>query len=251
MMGDWLGKVGLDVYDDPSPPPPVQPEKTPELTFNLPSKSLDTLFSAHLLGNETPEPNGVKEFLATPEHEHEESQARVKEVSTAADYQSSHQEDSRGAHKASGVPVISLYERLMDRLMDELETLSHIKITHQLFSDENGAISHIVNEVYKRLLNKRLMKGASCFDPWAIDYAAGAILVVLTVLWYVCSSPVLPQTLTLLWRHHRSCLKFRRTQISSQERMSSKDGATNLSTWSCSTILSELGLSEFEDLIRK
>ncbi|KAL7857930.1 hypothetical protein AOLI_G00180320 [Acnodon oligacanthus] len=88
IKGDWLENVGLDVYDDPSPPPPVQPEKTPELTFNLPSKSLDTLFSARLLGNETPEPKGVKEFLATPEYEHEESQARVKEVSTAADYQS-------------------------------------------------------------------------------------------------------------------------------------------------------------------
>ncbi|KAL7857928.1 hypothetical protein AOLI_G00180300 [Acnodon oligacanthus] len=141
MLCDWLEKVGLDVYDDPSPPPPVQPEKTPELTFNLPSKSLDTLFSAHLLGNETPEPKGVKEFLATPEYEHEESQARVEEVSTAADYQ------SRSSMVVKEVGVI--------------KTLS---------------------EAYKRLLNKHLIKGASCFDPWAINYAADAILVVLAVL---------------------------------------------------------------------
>ncbi|XP_036413155.1 uncharacterized protein LOC118797966 [Colossoma macropomum] len=28
MKGDWLEKVGLDVHDDPSPPPPVQPENS-------------------------------------------------------------------------------------------------------------------------------------------------------------------------------------------------------------------------------
>ncbi|KAL7857924.1 hypothetical protein AOLI_G00180260 [Acnodon oligacanthus] len=176
IKGDWLENVGLDVYDDPSPPPPVQPEKTPELTFNLPSKSLDTLFSARLLGNETPEPKGVKEFLATPEYEYEEI------IKKTAEELIKHLESFK-----VGVPVISLYERLMDRLMDELETLFHIKITHQLlggrlFSDENGAISHIVNEAYKRLLKKHLIKGASCFDPWAINYAADAILAVLTVL---------------------------------------------------------------------
>ena len=40
------------------------------------------------MGKETPERNGIKEFLDTPEHEREEGQARVEEVSSAADRQS-------------------------------------------------------------------------------------------------------------------------------------------------------------------
>ncbi|KAL7852303.1 hypothetical protein SRHO_G00180880 [Serrasalmus rhombeus] len=64
----------------------------------------------------------------------------------------------------------------------------------------------------------------------------------LILLW---RSVVLSQTLPLLWRHHRSwgCLK-------SKGRCESA-ASTNLSTWSCSTVLSEPGLPEFEDLIRE
>ncbi|KAL7857932.1 hypothetical protein AOLI_G00180340 [Acnodon oligacanthus] len=168
MLCDWLEKVGLDVYDDPSPPPPVQPEKTPELTFNLPSKSLDTLFSAHLLGNETPEPKGVKEFLATPEYEHEESQPRVEEVSTAADYQ------SRSSMVVKEVGV--------------LKTLSSSPDT---------------------------------------DTAVEA-------------SQELPEV------QEDSDQQSRTNEFKGRSKSAA---STNLSTWCCSTIRSETGLSEFEDLM--
>ncbi|KAL6491226.1 hypothetical protein MHYP_G00015710 [Metynnis hypsauchen] len=51
-----MEKVGLDLYDEPTLPSAVQRETSPEVTFSLPSEALDILFSAWLLGNETPEP---------------------------------------------------------------------------------------------------------------------------------------------------------------------------------------------------
>ncbi|KAL6478907.1 hypothetical protein MHYP_G00123400 [Metynnis hypsauchen] len=295
IKGDWLEKVGLDVYDDPSPPPPVQPEKTPELTFDLPSESLDTLFSAHLLGNETPELNGFKEFLAIPEHEREKSQAQVKEVSSAADCQrrsltvveevtlnrgpkdskvltvpptvikkTAEELVKRLESFKAGVSVISVYERLVDRLMAELETLFQIKITHQvlggrLFSDENGAISHTVNEAYKSLLNKHLMKGVSCVDQWTIDDVADAILTEFVDYALECfhvssSSPdtdsaaEASQGWGLTEVQKDSDQQSRTNEF---KRRSERAASTNLSAWSCSTVLSEPGLSEFEDLIRE
>ncbi|XP_036413759.1 uncharacterized protein LOC118798430 [Colossoma macropomum] len=296
MKGDWLEKVGLDVHDDPSPPPPVQPEKTPELTFDLPSESLDALFSARLLGNETPELNGVKEFLDTPEHEREEGQARVEEASSAADRRSRSSTAveevalSRGPKDSKvltvppavirktveelvkrlessfnfRVPVISLYERLVGRLVEELETLSQIRITHQvlggrLFPDENGAVSQIVNEAYKSLLNERLMKGASCVDQWTIDYVANVILTVLVDYALGCfhvssSSPdtdaaeEASQGLELTEVQEDSDQQSRTNE---SRRRSESAASGNLSAWSCSTVLSEPGLSSFEDLIRE
>ncbi|KAL7843981.1 hypothetical protein SRHO_G00225200 [Serrasalmus rhombeus] len=66
--------------------------------------------------------------------------------------------------------------------MEELETLSRIRITHQvlggrLFADENEAVSHIVDAAYKSLLEKCLMKGASHEIQWTISYVADAILI--------------------------------------------------------------------------
>ncbi|KAL7852273.1 hypothetical protein SRHO_G00180750 [Serrasalmus rhombeus] len=284
IKGAWLEKVGLDVFDDPSPPPPVQRETSPELTFDLASESLDTLFSARLLGNETPEVNGVEEFLASPEHEREESQARVEEVSSAAGCEevtlSRDPEDSKVLTVPPAVikkiaeelvkrlesvkvevPVISLYERLVERLIDELETLSNIKITHQvlggrLFSDENGAVSHIVNEAYKSLLNKRLTHGASYVDQWTIRYAVNAILIAFAdyILGCLHVSSSSPDTDTA--GKASQGLEFPEVQKDSDQRSrtdefngrSKSAASVNLSTWSCSTILSE---PEFEDLIRE
>ncbi|KAL7852304.1 hypothetical protein SRHO_G00180890 [Serrasalmus rhombeus] len=291
IKGAWLEKVGLDVFDDPSPPPPVQPETSPEMTFDLPSESLDTLFSAHLLGNETPEMNGIEEFLASPEHEREESQARVEVVSSAAGCHrrsptveevtlSRDPEDSkvltvppavikkiaeelvkRLESLKVGVLVVSLYERLVERLIDELETMSHIKITHQvlggrLFSDENGAVSHIVSEAYKSLLNKRLTNGASYVDQWTIRHAVNAILIAFADYALGCFhvSGSSPDTDTAV--NASQGLGFSEVQKDSDQRSRtnefngrSKSAASiNLSTWSCSTILSE---PEFEDQIRE
>ncbi|KAL7852305.1 hypothetical protein SRHO_G00180900 [Serrasalmus rhombeus] len=291
IKGAWLEKVGVDVFDDPSSPPPVQPETSPELTFDLPSESLDTLFSAHLLGNETPEVNGIEEFLASPEHEREESQARVEEVSSAAGCHrrsptveevtlSRDPEDSKVLTVPPAVikkiaeelvkrlesvkvevPVISLYERLVERLIDELETLSHIKITHQvlggrLFSDENGAVSHIVSEAYKSLLNKRLTNGASYVDQWTIRYAVNVILIAFADYALGCFhvSGSSPDTDTAVKASQG--LGFSEVQKDSDQRSRtdefngrSKSAASiNLSTWSYSTILSE---PEFEDQIRE
>ncbi|KAL7852279.1 hypothetical protein SRHO_G00180640 [Serrasalmus rhombeus] len=290
IKGAWLEKVGLDVFDDPSPPPPVQPETSPEMTFYLPSESLDTLFSARLLGNETPEMNGIEEFLASPEHEREESQARVEEVSSAAGCHRSptveevtlsrDPEDSkvltlpptfikkmaeelvkRLESLKVGVLVVSLYERLVERLIDELETMSHIKITHQvlggrLFSDENAAVSHIVNEAYKSLLNKHLTNGASYVDQWTIRHAVNAILIAFADYALGCFhvSGSSPDTDTAV--NASQGLGFSEVQKDSDQRSRtnefngrSKSAASiNLSTWSCSTILSE---PEFEDQIRE
>ncbi|KAL6469652.1 hypothetical protein MHYP_G00207710 [Metynnis hypsauchen] len=83
MKGDCLEIVDLDVYDDPSPPPPVPPEKSSEVTLDHLSESLEALFNAHLL--ETPELNRIKEFLATPE---QEGQGQVEEALSAENCQS-------------------------------------------------------------------------------------------------------------------------------------------------------------------
>ncbi|KAL7845381.1 hypothetical protein AOLI_G00235730 [Acnodon oligacanthus] len=261
----WLEKVGLEEYDDPSPPAAVLPEKTPELTLNLSSESLDTLFSAHLLGNETPE----VEFLTTPEHEREDSQAGVQEVSSAADCLSSSLTEveevplNRGPKDSKaltvppavikktaeelvkrlesfkfGVPVTSFCERLVNRLMDELKTMSHIRITHQvlggrLFSDENRAICHIVNEAYKSLLKKRQMKGASHFDRRMMKHAVDAVLVAFA-------------------DYALGCLLMSSCAPDSESNGRSESAASaNLSALSCSTGLSEPDLSDFEDLVRE
>ncbi|KAL6481901.1 hypothetical protein MHYP_G00099810 [Metynnis hypsauchen] len=295
IKGDWLEKVGLDLCDDPSPPPPVQPEKTSKLTFDLPSESLDTLFSARLLRNETPEVTGVKEFLAKPKHERKKSRARVEEVSSAADCHRRSltvvkevdlirgPKDSKALTVPPavikkiaeelvkrlesfkvGVPVISLCDRLVNRLMDDLQTMSHIKITHQvlggrLFSDENGAISHIVNEAYKSLSNKRLKKGASYVDQWTIRHAVDAILIAFADYGLGCLHVSTSTTDTDTAMKASQGLGFPEVQKDSNQRSrtnefngrSKRAASTNLSTRSCSTILIEPGLSEFEDLIRE
>ncbi|KAL7840218.1 hypothetical protein AOLI_G00255410 [Acnodon oligacanthus] len=58
-----------------------------------------------------------------------------------------------------GFPVSSLYEILVDRLMEQMEMQAWVKITFkasdaQLFPDEVDAISYIVEEVYEDLLNR-------------------------------------------------------------------------------------------------
>ncbi|KAL7845402.1 hypothetical protein AOLI_G00235940 [Acnodon oligacanthus] len=283
----WLEKVGLEEYDDPSPPAAVLPEKTPELTLDLSSESLDTLFSAHHLGNETPE----VEFLTTPEHEHEESQAGVQEVSSGADCLSSSLTEveevplNRGPKDSKAltvppavikktaeelvkrlesfkfrVPVTSFCERLVDHLMDELKNMSHIRITHQvlggrLFSDENGAICHIVNEAYKSLLKKRQMKGASHFDRRMMKHAVDAILVAFAdyALGCLLVSSSAPDTNTAVKASQG--LEFPEVQKQSRTKeskgRSESAASANLSACSCSTDLSEPDLSDFEDLVRE
>ncbi|KAL7845378.1 hypothetical protein AOLI_G00235700 [Acnodon oligacanthus] len=283
----WLEKVGLEEYDDPSPPAAVLPEKTPELTLNLSSESLDTLFSAHHLGNETPE----VEFLTTPEHEREESQAGVQEVSSAADCLSSSLTEveevplNRGPKDSKaltvppavikktaeelvkrlesfkfGVPVTSFCERLVNRLMDELKTMSHIRITHQvlggrLFSEENRAVCHIVNEAYKSLLKKRQMKGASHFDRRMMKHAVDAILVAFAdyALGCLLVSSCAPDSDTAVKASQG--LGFpdvqRQSRTKESNGRSESAASANLSALSCSTDLSEPDLSDFEDLVRE
>ncbi|KAL7860858.1 hypothetical protein AOLI_G00172070 [Acnodon oligacanthus] len=53
---NWMEKVPLEIYDASPPPSAVQRETTSEVMFDLPSETLSDLFSARLLGNETPEP---------------------------------------------------------------------------------------------------------------------------------------------------------------------------------------------------
>ncbi|KAL7845405.1 hypothetical protein AOLI_G00235970 [Acnodon oligacanthus] len=282
-----LEKVGLEEHDDPSPPAAVLPEKTPELTLDLSSESLDTLFSAHHLGNETPE----VEFLTTPEHEREESQAGVQEVSSGADCLSSSLTEveevplNRGPKDSKAltvppavvkktaeelvkrletfkfrVPVTSFCERLVDHLMDELKTMSHIRITHQvlgrrLFFDENGAVSHIVNEAYKSLLKKRQMTGASHFDRRMMKHAVDAVLVAFAdyALGCLLMSSSAPDTNTAVKASQG--LEFPEVQKQSRTKeskgRSESAASANLSACSCSTVLSEPDLSDFEDLVRE
>ncbi|KAL7861996.1 hypothetical protein SRHO_G00134370 [Serrasalmus rhombeus] len=214
MKGAWLEKAGLDVRDDPSPPPPVQPEKTLELMFDLPSESLDVLFNSHLLGNETPELNGTKEFLVTSEIDRKEGWTcpEVEDMSNVVNGQSRSStavEDGTLSQDPNNwiltvpprvikktakellkrletsfnvaLPVFLIYQRLVERLKEELQTLFQIEITPvvldgRLFPYENEAASHIVNEAYKSLLKQRLMKGASCVNQWTIDYIVNTIL---------------------------------------------------------------------------
>ncbi|KAL7867971.1 hypothetical protein SRHO_G00093550 [Serrasalmus rhombeus] len=228
-------------------------QKTPELMFDLPSKSLDALFDACLLENETPEPNGIKEVLVTSEQEREKGQAQVEEVSFAVNCQSrssaeveevsrdpkdskiftvppsvikkTHKElikllESSFNVEVSVMCLMFLFKCLVEHLMEELETLSQIKITHQilggwLFSDENEASSYIAHEAYKSLLNKHLMKGASC-------------------------ELEIPEVQEDSDQHSR---------VSESKRRSKSAASRNVSTLSCSTVISKLSSSEFEDLI--
>ncbi|KAL7858219.1 hypothetical protein AOLI_G00183210 [Acnodon oligacanthus] len=148
--------------------------------FDLPGKSLDALFDACLLENETQEPNEINEVLVTSDLEREEGQAQVEEVSSAMNLIKKTAKELIKPLESSfnvGVSVMFLYKCLVEHLMEELETLSQIKITHQilggrLFSVENEATSYIANEAYKSLLNKHLMKGASCVNQWTMSHIA-------------------------------------------------------------------------------
>ncbi|KAL6477863.1 hypothetical protein MHYP_G00136980 [Metynnis hypsauchen] len=294
MKGDWLEKVGLDVRDDPSPPPPVPPKKTPELMFDLPSESFDVLLNSRLLGNETPEPNGTKEFLVTSEKDHEEGQAQVEDMSSVVNCQSrssaSMLEDvtlsqdlndtkvltvpPRVIKKTAEelvkrletsfnivLPVILIYQRLVERLNEKLQTLSQIKITHlvldgRLFPYENEAASHIVNQAYKSLLNQRLMKGASCVNQWTIDYVVNTILKEFVDCAVGCfnvfsSSPYAAEEISQELGLPELQDSDRQSRTNESRRRSQSAASRNLSAGSCSTILSESGLSELENLIQE
>ncbi|KAL6464505.1 hypothetical protein MHYP_G00268220 [Metynnis hypsauchen] len=118
MKDSWMEKVDLDMHDEPPPPSAVQREKTPV-------KTLDTLFSARLLGNDTPEP------------EHEEVSLEDEEKTTCGDpedskilrfFKKTAKEVVRWLESAYQirVPMLFLYEHLVHHLMDEVEILEWV-----------------------------------------------------------------------------------------------------------------------------
>ncbi|KAL6491225.1 hypothetical protein MHYP_G00015700 [Metynnis hypsauchen] len=179
MKDNWMEKVGLDLDDEPTLPSAVQRETSPEVTFSLPSEALDILFSARLLGNETPEPEhgqmssgDEKTLLVDPKDSkvltffQRTAEELIKLLVSTFDV---------GTHK------LSLYEHLVDRLMEEVEILARIKFTFeapdgQLFPDDHDAISHIIGSVLEDLLTKRWIVKASWVDQRVISYIANSVL---------------------------------------------------------------------------
>ena len=131
-------------------------EHAPEVTFDLPGETLDALFSARLLGNETPEP------------EHEQVSSEDVEKTLLEDpedskilrfFKKTAEELVRWLESIFCVRVseLYLYEHLVTHLMEEVEILAWIKVTFQapdgrLFPDDIEAVSFIVSEVYKDFL---------------------------------------------------------------------------------------------------
>ena len=128
------------------------------------------------MGNETPEPNVIKEFPVTADEEREEGQSEIKEVSSDAGEETVCG-DSKGSKILTvpptifkrtaeelvrrlesvygGVPLTFLHKSLVDSLIEEVELVDQIKVTDQvlngrLFPDENEAIRHIVSEAVEQ-----------------------------------------------------------------------------------------------------
>ncbi|KAL6460473.1 hypothetical protein MHYP_G00304390 [Metynnis hypsauchen] len=262
-------KKSLDVVQRILPPirgarcvlPPIK-GRAPVIAW---AATPEALFSARLLGNETPEPDVVKEFPVTAEHEREEGQSEIEEVSSDAGEETVCG-DSKGLKILTVSPTVfkriaeefvrrlesvhgavpltfSFYKNLVDSLIEEVESLGEIKVTDQvldgrLFPDENEAVCYIVSEAWGALLNKKY-----CVDRLTIRCITNTIMITFvdyTLAW-LSESGSSPDTDSIA----------ERLQSSPEVEEDSERGAKSATSLSCSTVLGELeicgGSLDFSD----
>ncbi|KAL7826871.1 hypothetical protein AOLI_G00320800 [Acnodon oligacanthus] len=252
---DWSEKVGLESHE-PSTSHPVRKEKSPDQTTDLPSTSLDALFSARLLGNQTPEPDVTEEFPVMAEQERKEGQSEVKVSSKAGEetvsgesqelnfltvsptvFKRTVEEVSRRLESVYGEVFQNFpYNSLVDSLIDEVELLEQIKVTDQvlvgrLFPDEDEAIRHIASEACRALLNKSLRKKKSCVDWLMFRYITDTVLISFVDYALACLDESGPSPVTDAVEE--------RLQGSPEVEEDSGRGAKRATSLSCSTVLRE------------
>ncbi|KAL7843758.1 hypothetical protein AOLI_G00252700 [Acnodon oligacanthus] len=160
MKDNWM-ENSLGVHDAPPPPSAVQRERTPEVT-------LDALFSARLLGNETPEPEHEQ---VSSEDEEETLSGYPKDLKVLSFFKKTAEELVRWLESTFhlGFPGSILYENLVDCLLEEVEMLAVVNITFEAH-DEVDAISYIVSEVHDDLLKQPWRMEVSCVNEGTIGY---------------------------------------------------------------------------------
>ncbi|KAL7872570.1 hypothetical protein SRHO_G00075530 [Serrasalmus rhombeus] len=227
-INNRMEKVGLGVHDGPPPPSAVQSERTPEV-------ALDAVFSARLLGNETPEPEHEQ---VSSEDEEETLFGYPKDSKILRFFMKTAEELVRWLESTfhPQFPVWFLYEHLVGRLMEEVKMLPWINITFeasdaQLFPDEDDAVSYIISEVHEDLLNKSWRMELSCFNEGLLYYITYAVM-------------------NAFINYTMFCCKAARTSPDTDLEEEGSQGEPEMQEL-CSTALSQRSPSKCEELIRE
>ncbi|XP_037393675.1 uncharacterized protein LOC108441297 isoform X2 [Pygocentrus nattereri] len=228
MKDNRMEKVGLGVHDGPPPPSAVQSERTPEV-------ALDAVFSARLLGNETPEPEHEQ---VSSEDEEETLFGYPKDSKILRFFMKTAEELVRWLESTflPQFPVWFLYEHLVGRLMEEVKMLAWINITFeasdaQLFPDEDDAVSYIISEVHEDLLNKPWRMEVSCFNEGLLYYITYAVM-------------------NAFINYTMFCCKAARTSPDTDLEEEGSQGEPEMQEL-CSTALSQRSPSKCEELIQE